>query len=116
MISSQYHLEFDDSDVFYYKEGFPLIQRYLCNKARFQCVSNCGDSIDGNVVQVLELYGFRGNRREVQQVKRFLLASEFRQVMKVAFGAKFDDGKKLQLIKDLLAFPKRSSKCQIHFL
>lgn len=40
------------------------------------------------MVKVLEFHGFRGNHREVEQVKWFLWARELLQVMKVEFGAK----------------------------
>ncbi|CAA7044316.1 unnamed protein product [Microthlaspi erraticum] len=66
-------------------------------------------------VKVLEIYGFRGNVGEFTQTKWFLWHLQFLQVMKVEIDAD-DDDKKLQLTSDLLALPKRSSKCQIHFL
>ncbi|CDY62063.1 BnaC06g43340D [Brassica napus] len=71
---------------------------------------------DANVVKVLEIRGYKGTGREVIQVKSFLWELEFLQVMKVQVDEKIDDDKKLQLTKDVLALPKRSSSCQIQFL
>lgn len=65
---------------------------------------------------MLEIHGYRGSARELSQVKRFLLEMEFLQLMKVGVDANVDDDKKLQLTQDLVALPKRSSKCQIHLL
>lgn len=66
-------------------------------------------------MKVLKIRGYKGTGREL--IKRCLRELEFLQVMKVEFDAKkIDDNKKLQLTKDLLALPERSSNCQIQFL
>ncbi|KAF8055463.1 hypothetical protein N665_1294s0006 [Sinapis alba] len=108
--------------------GFPFFRNLV--KLSFECKTkkgwkgsfcsirrSCEDSIEGNVLKLLKICGYKGSRRELIQVQRFLLELEFLQVMKVQVDdKKIDDDKKLKLTKDLLALPKLSSNCQIHFL
>lgn len=93
------------------------ISHFLYSLQGFHCIRNCGSRVDGNVVRVLELHGYRGTRREFAQVKRFLREIEVLEVMKVVVDAKVvDDNEKLQLTEDLLSLPRSSSKCLIYVL
>ncbi|CAA7022836.1 unnamed protein product [Microthlaspi erraticum] len=77
------------------------------------CVNKKGVHIGPSEVKVLEIYGFRGSVGEFSQSKCFLSQMKFLQVMKVEIDA--DDNKKLKLMSRLLALPRPSSQCQIHF-
>ncbi|EOA18407.1 hypothetical protein CARUB_v10006950mg [Capsella rubella] len=79
-------------------------------------ISDCGDNINGgNVMKVVEIQGFKGRLEEFNQVKCFLREMENLEEMKVNMISDETDNK-LQLTNDLLALPKRSSKCKIHVL
>ncbi|CAH2077796.1 unnamed protein product, partial [Thlaspi arvense] len=79
-----------------------------------------GVCVKMHTVKVLEIYGYRGSRKELRQLERFLCRTDSPlRVMKVQFDARIeDDDMKLQLTKDdLLALvPKCQSSCQIQFL
>ncbi|XP_010450733.1 PREDICTED: putative F-box protein At5g40050 [Camelina sativa] len=78
-------------------------------------ISDCGVNINGgNVVKVVEIQGYKGNLEELNQVKCFLREMENLEEMKVNIRDETDN--KLKLTNDLLALPKRSSKCNIHVL
>ncbi|EOA17946.1 hypothetical protein CARUB_v10006356mg [Capsella rubella] len=78
-------------------------------------ISDCEVNIDGgNVVKLVEIQGFKGRVEELNQVKCFLREMENLEEMKVNISDETDN--KLQLKNDLLALPKRSSKCKIHVL
>ncbi|KAL0700812.1 hypothetical protein Bca4012_056934 [Brassica carinata] len=109
------------------KKGWKVLWSLLNNSPKLETLiikgcfcsirRSCEDSIEGNALKLLKICGYKGTRRELMQVQRFLLELEFLQVMKVQVGdKKIDDDKKLKLTKDLLALPKLSSNCQIQFL
>ncbi|EOA19112.1 hypothetical protein CARUB_v10007780mg [Capsella rubella] len=78
------------------------------------CIIDCSVYVNENIVEVLEIHGFRGSGKELRQLHRLLCQMDCLQVIRVEVDAAIaDDDKKRQLTKDLLALSKRYSKCQI---
>ncbi|CAA7029719.1 unnamed protein product [Microthlaspi erraticum] len=107
------------------KEHWKLLSNFIESSPKLEILvleGLCGISDDcevvvvgGNVVKVLEIQGYKGRLGELNQVKCFLCELENLEEMKVKISVD-EIEHKLQLAHDLLALPKRSSKCNMHVL
>ncbi|VVB14794.1 unnamed protein product [Arabis nemorensis] len=73
------------------------------------------DSMSSSGVKVLEITGYKGTCRELNQMKRFLGKLSRLEMVRVAYKA-VDDGEGSRFMKDLLLLPKASSKCEIQVM